>query len=44
MTDIRNIGTISFRNFATMKINRNNYKFYFLQNNTNKDYNVNLYK
>ena len=43
ITDIGTIGTMSFGNFATMQINRNNHKF-FLQNNTNKDYNANIYK
>ena len=37
------IGTISFGNIATMQINRNNDKFYFLQSNINKDYNANIY-
>ena len=27
-----------------MQINRNNDKFYFLQNNTNRDYNANITK
>ena len=27
-----------------MQINRNNNKFYFLQNNTNRDYNANITK
>ena len=43
ITDFGNIRTISFRNIATMQINRNNDKFYFLQNNTNRDYNANIY-
>ena len=37
ITDFGTIGTISFGNIATMKINSNNDKFYFLQNNTNRD-------
>ena len=41
--DFGTIGTISCRNIAIMQINRNNDKFYFLQNNTNRDYNVNIY-
>ena len=40
ITDFGTIGTISFGNIATMQINRNNDKFYFLQNNTNRDYNA----
>ena len=44
ITDIGTIGTMYFRNFATTKINRNNDNFCFLQNNTNKDYNANIYK
>ena len=27
-----------------MQINRNNYKFYFLQDNTDRDYNANITK
>ena len=41
---IGTIGTIPFGNFATTQINRNNDNFYFLLNNTNKDYNTNIYK
>ena len=37
ITDFGTTGTISFGNIATMKINSNNDKFYFLQNNTNRD-------
>ena len=37
VTDFGTTGTISFGNIATMKINSNNDKFYFLQNNTNRD-------
>ena len=43
ITDFGTIGIISCRNIATMQINRNNDKFYFLQNNTNRDYNANIY-
>ena len=41
ITDFGTIGTISFGNIAAMQINRNNDQFYFLQNNTNRDYNAN---
>ena len=44
ITDIGTIGTIFFGNFATTQINLNKYNFYLLQNNTNKDYNANIYK
>ena len=44
ITDFGTIGTISFGNIATMQINRNNDKFYFLQNSTNRDYNANITK
>ena len=44
ITDFGTIGTISFGNFATMQINRNNDKIYILQNNTNKDYNASIFK
>ena len=37
ITDFGTIGTISFGNIATMQINSNNNKFYFLQNNINRD-------
>ena len=37
ITDFGTIGTIFFGNITTMQINRNNGKFYFLQNNTNRD-------
>ena len=40
---ITDFGTISSGNFAIMQINRNNDKFYFLQNNTNRDSNANIY-
>ena len=40
---ITDFGTISSGNFAVMQINRNNDKFYFLQNNTNRDSNANIY-
>ena len=39
ITDFGTIETIYFENIATMQINRNNDKLYFLQNNTNRDYN-----
>ena len=44
ITDIGTIGTVSFGNFAITQINRNNDDLYFLQNNTNKYYNTNIYK
>ena len=44
ITDFGTIRTISFRSIAIMQINRNNDKFYFLQNNTNRDYNANITK
>ena len=44
ITDFGTIGTISFGNIATMQINRNNDKLYFLQNNANRDYNANITK
>ena len=44
ITDFGTIGTISFGNIATMQTNRNNDKFYFLQNNSNRDYNANITK
>ena len=44
ITDFGTTGTIFFVNIATMQINRNNTKFYFLQNNTNRDYNDNITK
>ena len=40
ITDFGTIGTKSFGNIARMQINRNNDKFYFLQNNTNINYNA----
>ena len=43
ITDFGTIGTMSFGNIARMQINRNNDKFYFPQNNTNRDYNPNIY-
>ena len=43
ITDFRTIGIMSFGNIARMQINRNNDKFYFLHNNTNRDYNANIY-
>ena len=42
ITDFGTTGTTSFGNIATMQINRNNDKFYFLQNNANRDYNANI--
>ena len=42
ITDFRTIRTTSFRDIATIQINRNNDKFYFLQSNTNKDYNADI--
>ena len=44
ITDIGTVATISFGNFATMQINMNKCNFYLLQNDTKKDYNVNIYK
>ena len=44
ITDFGTVGTISFWNIATMQINRNNDKFYFLQNNPNRDYNASIIK
>ena len=44
ITGFGTTGPISFGNIATMQINRNNDKFHFLQNNTNQDYNANVYK
>ena len=44
ITDFGTIRTISFGNIATMQINRNKEKFYFLQINTNRDYNTNITK
>ena len=48
ITDIGTIGIISFENFATTQIitnkDTNKDNFYLLQNNTNKEYNVNIYK
>ena len=41
--DFGTIGTMSFGNIARMQINRNNDKFYFLQNNSDRDYNANIY-
>ena len=38
------VGTIPFGNIATMQINRNNDKFYFLQNNPNRGYNASITK
>ena len=42
ITDFGTIGTMFFGNIARMQINRNNDKFYFLQNNTNRDYNASI--
>ena len=44
IADFGTIGAISLGNIATMQINRNNDQFYFLQNNTNKDYSANITK
>ena len=44
ITDFGTIEIVSFGNITTMQINRNNDKFYFLQNNTNRDYNANITK
>ena len=44
ITDFGTIGTISSWNIATMQINRNNDKFYVLQNNNNRDHNANITK
>ena len=44
ITDFGIIGTIFFGNISTMQINTNNDKFYFLQNNTNRNYNANMTK
>ena len=41
---ITGIGTITLKDFATTQINKNEDNFYLLQNNTNKDYNANIYK
>ena len=43
ITDFGTIGTMSFGNITRKQINRNNDKFYFLQNNTNRVYNANIY-
>ena len=43
-TDFGISGTISFGKIATIRVNRNNDKFYFLQNNTNRDYDANITK
>ena len=43
-TDIATIGTISFGKFATTQINMNKDNLYLLQDNSNKDYNANIYK
>ena len=42
IADFGTIGTISCGNIATMQINRNNDKLFFLQNNTNRIYNANI--
>ena len=44
ITDFGTSGTISFGNIATVQINGNNNKFYFLQNNTDRYYNANRTK
>ena len=43
ITDFGTTATISFGNIATIQINRNNDKFYFLQGTTNRNYNANIY-
>ena len=43
INDFGTVGTMSFGNIARLQINRNNDKFYFLQNNTDRDYNANIY-
>ena len=43
ITGFGTIRTMSFGNIARMQINRNNNKFYFLQNSSNRDYNANNY-
>ena len=44
ITDFGIIGTIFFGNIATMQINTNNDKFYFLQNINYRNYNANMTK
>ena len=44
ITDIGTVGTISFGNFAPTQIIMNRDNFHLPQNNTNKDYNANIYK
>ena len=44
ITDFGTVGTISFGDIATMQINRNIDKFYFLQNKPNRDYNASITK
>ena len=43
ITDIGTIGTIFFGNFGTTQMNMYKDNFYLLQNNTNEDYNANIY-
>ena len=40
---IIDIGTVSFGNFATTQKIMNEDNFFLLRNNTNKDYNANIY-
>ena len=42
ITDFGTTGTMSFGNIAAMQINRNNDKFYFLQNNGNRNNNASI--
>ena len=44
ITDTGTTGTISFGNFATTQMITDKDNFYLLQNNTRKDYNVNINK
>ena len=43
ITDFGTTGTMSFGYIARMQINKNNDKFYFLQSNTNRNCNANIY-
>ena len=44
ITDTGTTGTISFGNFAITQMITDKDNFYLLQNNTSKDYNVNINK
>ena len=44
VTDIGTTGTASFGNLATAQILMDKDNFFLLQNNTNKDYNANIYR